>query len=89
MRLILISACLVLTACKTEEAECEADTFNCDGTMLQECAADGTWLDKEYCAEMDSMMCHAEMGHCMAIEDTGMPIEDTGMPMSDSGMDNE
>jgi hypothetical protein len=80
MRLSLFSICLVLTACSGGEdpGECEAGAFNCDGTMLQECGEASAWEDKEDCADMN-MMCHAEMGHCASMEETGMPMDDSGM----------
>jgi hypothetical protein len=46
-------------------------TYECtDEEVLQECDADGNCTDLEFCAE-NGLMCHAEMGHCMAMEDSG------------------
>jgi len=80
MRLSIITLALVLSACggDDEHGECEANAYNCDGTVLQECDDHGHWTDKEDCADMN-MMCHAEMGHCMSMEDSGMPMDDSGM----------
>lgn len=46
-------------------------TYECiDDEVLQECDIDGNCTDLEYCAE-NGLICHAEMGHCMAMEDSG------------------
>ena len=59
-----------LVACSSSgNGECESSSYQCDGTILQECDADGMWADKEDCADLN-MMCHAEMGHCMAHDDS-------------------
>lgn len=81
MKIHLFSAlCLsALVACSSSaDGECESASYQCDGTVLQQCGDDGMWADKEDCADMN-MMCHAEMGHCMAVEDTGMSMSDSGM----------
>lgn len=54
-------------------------TYTCtEAEVLQECDANGeNCVDVEDCMEQ-GLMCHAEMGHCMASEDT---IEDSGMSM--------
>ena len=59
------------TAC-TSSSELEScDTvgeFRCtEGEILEECSSDG-WDFKENCEDLN-MMCHAEMGHCMAMDD--------------------
>ena len=70
MRTFFIASLLTLSACSGSDDPnaCEADSYNCDGTILQECGSDGLWADKEDCADL-GMMCHAEMGHCMAMDD--------------------
>lgn len=56
-------------------------TYTCtDEEVLQECDANGeNCVDTEDCAEQ-GLMCHAEMGHCMAMEEDGS-TEDSGMTM--------
>ena len=56
-------------------------TYNCTDTeVLQECNADGeNCIDVEDCAEQ-GLMCHAEMGHCMSMEEN-TSSEDSGMSM--------
>jgi hypothetical protein len=52
-----------------DKVDCEVDTYQCtDGEMLQVCDADAGWIDDQDCAEAD-LMCHAEMGHCMDMEE--------------------
>ena len=56
----------VTYACTEEEVlqECDANGENC--VDLEDCMADG-------------LMCHAEMGHCMAMEEEDVnTMEDTG-----------
>ena len=56
-----------LLACSDKET-----TFECtEDEVLQECDADGNCEDVEDCASV-GLMCHAEMGHCMAMDDSGM-----------------
>ena len=46
--------------------DCEVDAYQCgDEEMLQQCDPDAGWVDVEDCAAQ-GLMCHAEMGHCMA-----------------------
>ena len=54
-------------------------TYACtEAEVLQECDTNGeNCVDVEDCAA-DGLMCHAEMGHCMAMEEN---MEDTGMSM--------
>ena len=66
-RMALAFTLLAVSACGTS-GTCEADAFSCDGTILSQCV-DGEAVVQEDCADVD-MMCHAEMGHCMA--DSGM-----------------
>ena len=56
-------------------------TYTCtESEVLQECDGLGeNCVDIEDCMA-DGLMCHAEMGHCMAMEDTGS-TEDTSMNM--------
>jgi hypothetical protein len=56
------------------EEACETGAFQCgDGEILEECV-DGAWTESEDCAA-DGLICHAEMGHCMAAgTDTGMTM---------------
>jgi len=63
-------------ACSEEDA-----VFQCtEDDILQECDSNGENCEAvEDCAEQ-GLMCHAEMGHCMAMEDTGS-TEDTSMNM--------
>lgn len=61
----------------------EDTTYTCtEAEVLQECDADGeNCVDVEDCAA-DGLMCHAEMGHCMAMEDDDTEsTEDTGTSM--------
>ena len=46
----------------------EKVTYSCtDAEVLQECDSNGeSCVDVEDCAA-DGLMCHAEMGHCMAM----------------------
>ena len=78
--LTLLLAPVFLACGSGSDAECETSEYNCDGTILQECGDDGMWVDSEDCADLN-MVCHAEMGHCMA--------GDTEEDMSDSGMGEE
>ncbi|MCP4918700.1 MAG: hypothetical protein GY913_17485 [Proteobacteria bacterium] len=55
-----------------DKDECTESEYSCDGTILNECV-DGVWTESEDCAD-DGLMCHAEMGHCMAEEDSGMDM---------------
>ncbi len=69
----------VFFACNNEP------TYTCtDAEVLQECDANGeNCVDFEDCAA-DGLMCHAEMGHCMAMEDDdSQDAEDTGMSMEE------
>tara|TARA_B110000037_G_scaffold173601_1_gene197515 strand:- start:263 stop:481 length:219 start_codon:yes stop_codon:yes gene_type:complete len=61
-----LSLVLFLAACGKEEDT----TYQCtDAEILQECDADGeNCTDKEDC-DAAGLMCHAEMGHCMAMEE--------------------
>ena len=64
-----LSLVLFLAGCVNKEDT----TYQCtDAEVLQECDAEGkNCTDKEDCAE-EGLMCHAEMGHCMAMdEDSG------------------
>ena len=58
----------VLIGCGKEEET----TFQCtEEQVLQECDANGeNCEDAEDCMEQ-GLMCHAEMGHCMAMDDSG------------------
>ena len=58
----------------------EKVTYTCtDAEVLQECDANGeNCVDVEDCAA-EGLMCHAEMGHCMAMDEEN--AEDTGMSM--------
>ena len=58
---------LLLIACGEKET-----TYQCtEEEVLQECDADGeNCEDVENCMEQ-GLMCHAEMGHCMAMDDSG------------------
>lgn len=61
----------------------EDTTYTCTETeVLQECDANGeNCTDVEDCMEQ-GLMCHAEMGHCMAEEEmTEENMEDSGMNM--------
>ena len=55
-------------------------TYTCtEAEVLQECDANGeNCVDTEDCAEQ-GLMCHAEMGHCMAMEEDNS--EDSGISM--------
>ena len=55
----------------------EKVTYTCtEAEVLQECDENGeNCVDVEDCAA-EGLMCHAEMGHCMTMEDD---VEDTGM----------
>ena len=66
-----------LVACSGAEGDCETSTYQCDGTVLQQCGEDGVWDDQEDCADLN-MMCHAEMGHCMAEDDSHDDSHDSG-----------
>lgn len=68
-KLAFLALCLV-TGCADKDAECTEDEVACDGTIVQACV-DGAWVDDTDCAD-DGMMCHEEMGHCMAMDDSGM-----------------
>jgi len=48
-----------------ETAACEEGTATCDGDFLVECV-DGEEVETDCAA--DGMMCHEEMGHCMAMD---------------------
>ena len=68
-----MSALLILgaTACSSSDLEaCDnVGEFRCtEGEILEECSSDG-WDFKENCEDL-SMMCHAEMGYCMADDDS-------------------
>jgi hypothetical protein len=66
----------MLLACSDQEV-----TYSCtEAEVLQECDSNGdNCVDVEDCMAQ-GLMCHAEMGHCMAMEeDTSM--EDTAMNM--------
>jgi hypothetical protein len=69
-RFLGVLTLMVLAAgCGTEETTCETGAFQCgEGEMLEECV-DGAWAESEDCAA-DGLICHAEMGHCMAATDT-------------------
>ena len=58
----------------------EKVTYTCtEAEVLQECDGNGeNCTDVEDCAA-EGLMCHAEMGHCMAMEDDS--ADDTGMSM--------
>ena len=64
----LIFATTLLAGCASDTSECEENTFQCDGDLLMECTADGLVESMDCAAE--GMMCHAEMGHCMSMDDT-------------------
>ena len=69
---ISLTACLlVVSGCgdKAEsEDDCVVDAYQCsDEEILQQCDAEEGWVDAEDCAAQ-GLMCHAEMGHCMAGE---------------------
>ena len=66
--LLLLSS--VLFGCGEEET-----TYACaEGEILQECDSKGeNCEDVEDCTERD-MICHAEMGHCMPMEDDEEPV---------------
>ena len=59
------------------EHDCELDAFQCDGDILQQCSHDDGWEDIQDCSET-MQMCHAEMGHCMDM-DEGEDDEDDDM----------
>ena len=68
------------TACSSSELEaCDnVGEFRCtEGEILEECSSDG-WDFKENCEDL-SMMCHAEMGHCMAMDDEHSDDDHDGM----------
>ena len=65
--LFILPALLFVVACG--DKECEEEAYQCDGDILQVCS-DGAWEDDEDCGAQD-LMCHAEMGHCMAMDDSG------------------
>lgn len=47
-------------------------TYECtEEDVLQECDSDGVCTDVEDCAA-DGMMCNADHGHCMSMDDTSM-----------------
>ena len=70
MRLLAFALpALFLAACGTSGA-CEEEAFSCDGTVLYQCL-DGVEVEQEDCADV-GMECHAEMGHCMDMSDSGM-----------------
>lgn len=72
MKTPLLTVLLIpaLFACgASADGDCEAASYQCDGTILQQCGDDGVWEDQEDCADLN-MMCHAEMGHCMAHDDS-------------------
>ncbi|MGC6509905.1 MAG: hypothetical protein ACON4U_15880 [Myxococcota bacterium] len=56
----------LLMACSDTENSYKCTTDE----VLQSCDADGLCEDIEDCAAV-GLMCHAEMGHCMAMEETG------------------
>ena len=58
----------------------EKVTYTCtDMEVLQECDSNGeNCVDVEDCMA-EGLMCHAEMGHCMAMDDAN--TEDTSMTM--------
>lgn len=75
---MILSLCI---ACGDKEV-----TYTCtEEEILQECDANGkNCVDLEDCMA-DGLMCHAEMGHCMAMEEDDMnTMEETGM----SSMEN-
>ena len=68
-----LSLVLFLAACGKEEDT----TYQCtDADVLQECDPNGeSCTDIEDCAAA-GLMCHAEMGHCMAMEeDSGEMVD--------------
>ncbi len=69
-----LSACAGDAGDDTHAHVCEEGAFQCDGDMLQECSHDG-WEDSQDCSET-MQMCHAEMGHCMDMEDEGDDMGD-------------
>ena len=60
----------------------EKVTYTCtDAEVLQECDGNGeNCTDVEDCAA-EGLICHAEMGHCMAMEDEEDETEDSAMSM--------
>jgi hypothetical protein len=74
--LVLTSPFALVIACGDdhEHEHCDDDgAYQCtDDDMLQVCT-DGAWEDDEDCAAQ-GLMCHAEMGHCMSMDDTGMDM---------------
>jgi len=65
--MILLSLLFFLFACGKEDKN-----YQCtEDEVLQECDANGENCEAvENCMEQ-GLMCHAEMGHCMAMEDSG------------------
>ena len=73
MRLVTALALSALFTACGGGSDCEEEAYQCVGEMLQQCV-DGAWADEEDCGALDGMVCHAEMGHCMAADDTGMSM---------------
>ena len=64
-RWIALAALTLTLGCSSKEEGCAEKTFQCAGTMLQQCKA-GDWVDSEDCAA-NNMVCHdmGSMSHCM------------------------
>ncbi len=71
LAVLAISSLVPLAGCGNGEEECVDEEYSCNGDMLMLCV-EGVLEEEEDCAAQE-MMCHAEMGHCMA-EDTDMPM---------------
>ncbi|MCO4745345.1 MAG: hypothetical protein KC912_11200 [Proteobacteria bacterium] len=63
--LTLVAACGT-----TADEDCTDGAYQCATGEILEMCTDGAWAEEEDCASL-GLMCHAEMGHCMAM-DSGM-----------------
>ncbi|TNE92676.1 MAG: hypothetical protein EP330_00760 [Deltaproteobacteria bacterium] len=70
MRILALTLPLVLAACGTTADDCVEDEYSCDGNILMQCVG-GELVEDTNCDDV-GLTCHAEMGHCMDMSDSGM-----------------
>jgi hypothetical protein len=63
-------ALALVAGCGTTAEDCTEGAYQCATGEILEMCTDGAWAEEEDCAAL-GLMCHAEMGHCMAM-DSGM-----------------